>query len=93
MYGLPDMETYWKVNNPMSSVHEITVPCMCVSSEADPVIEKRMIPYDAFKIHPKSMLVTTSFGGHCGFLARGLVPWADTLCLEYLLTALEFINK
>ena len=84
------MESYWQLNNPMSKVFDITVPCMCLNSEADPVIEKGMIPYKAFANQPNSLLVTLSHGGHCGFIAEGLTHWADTLSLNYVTTATKF---
>ena len=75
----------------MNKVWDITIPCMCVSSLSDPVIEKSLIPYEAFTKQPNSMLVTTAYGGHCGFLGDGLLPWADVLSLDYVLTAAEFV--
>ncbi len=90
MHGFPDLESYWEKNNPMAKVWKITVPCLCLSSVSDPVIEKRMIPYDAFTRHPNSMLVTTEHGGHCGFLDWSWAHWADELSIDYLKVAQGF---
>ncbi|KAH9525248.1 Alpha/beta hydrolase domain-containing protein 15 [Bulinus truncatus] len=95
LYGHSDLEEFWDANNPLRDVDDIEVPFMCVNSLDDPVCAAADIPYDLFKCYPNFLLVTTSRGGHCGFLEGGLPPrcWSDSLGLDYIESAVEFTTK
>ena len=75
-------------------VWTIKIPVMCLSSVNDPVIPREQIPYDEVKKRPNALLVTTEYGGHCGFKEQsglfGMDNWADKLTLDYLMTAKDY---
>jgi abhydrolase domain-containing protein 15 len=91
LYGYEDMEQYWERNNPMRDIDEIASPILCINSLDDPVIPQTHIPFDLFQTLPNFHLVTTSYGGHGGFLEGiELESWADKVALEYLEAVLKF---
>ena len=84
---------YWKDNDPMRNIRNITSPFLVITSLDDPVCDKANIPYSLFKEHDKFMLALFSKGGHCGFHERGtLEKWSDKLAIDYILSILKFKN-
>lgn len=81
------LEEYWRYNNPMRNITNISVPVLCVSALDDPICPKETIPFSLFKTSNNLFLVTTDKGGHCGFL-EDFFPssWANKLGCEYLET-------
>ncbi|KAK2165575.1 hypothetical protein LSH36_48g04025 [Paralvinella palmiformis] len=89
--GYASMERYWEHNNPMREVDEVTIPVLCINSLDDPICKKRHIPYSLFTDCPNFMLLTTTTGGHCGFLEGSyLERWADKVAVDYILSVLSF---
>ena len=62
------LEEYWRYNDPMRNITNISVPVLCVSALDDPICPKETIPFSLFKTSNNLFLVTTDKGGHCGFL-------------------------
>lgn len=81
------LEEYWRYNNPMRNITNISVPVLCVSALDDPICPKETIPFSLFKTLNNLFLVTTDKGGHCGFL-EDFFPssWANKVGCEYLET-------
>ncbi|KAK0054130.1 abhydrolase domain-containing protein 15 [Biomphalaria pfeifferi] len=94
LYGHANMEEFWDMNDPLRDVDDIEVPFLCVNSLDDPICACADIPYDLFKCYPNFLLVTTSKGGHCGFL-EGFPPksWSDSLSLDYVEASVELTTK
>ncbi len=88
---IEDEEEYWDANNPLREVDEIAVPLLCINSKDDPVATSDQIPYDLFTTLPDVLLVTTEYGGHCGFY-EGSNPnsWALQLSMDYIATVLKY---
>lgn len=81
------LEEYWKYNNPMRNIINISVPVLCISALDDPICPKDTIPFSLFKNSNNLFLVTTDTGGHCGFLEDCFPSsWANKLAGEYLET-------
>lgn len=81
------LEEYWKHNDPMRNIINISVPVLCVSALDDPICTKDTIPFSLFKNSNNSFLVTTEKGRHRGFLEDCLPSsWAKKLACDYLET-------
>ncbi|XP_006813521.1 protein ABHD15-like [Saccoglossus kowalevskii] len=93
LYGYEELDSYWEKNDPMREVDEVAIPILCINSLDDPVCCKDNIPYDLFTMLPNFLLVTTEYGGHCGFF-EGWQPesWANRLALDYIDAVLEFLS-
>ncbi|XP_071092908.1 protein ABHD15-like [Haliotis cracherodii] len=90
-YGYKDVFEYWKHNDPLRNVQNISVPVMCINSMDDPIALARNIPFSLFQETSDWLLVTTNKGGHCGFLEESaLTPWSDRIALDYIDAVLEF---
>ncbi|XP_057310905.1 protein ABHD15-like [Hydractinia symbiolongicarpus] len=79
------IKTYLEYNNPLAYLNKVTVPILFIHAKDDPVIPDQCIPVPFFQISDCCMLLTTEYGGHCGFF-QGTSPtsWADTVALEFL---------
>ncbi|KAL3665290.1 hypothetical protein V7S43_009918 [Phytophthora oleae] len=86
MHGYETLESYWKVNNPMRDVDNLTMPLLCINALDDPVCTKETIPYDEFRRKPKAMLLTTGEGSHCAFFEGNfqLKSWCNGAAMTYL---------
>ena len=81
------LDEYWRYNDPMRNVTNISVPVLCVSALDDPICLKDTIPFSLFKTSSHLFLVATERGGHWGFLENGLpTSWANKLACDYLET-------
>lgn len=81
------LEEYWRYNDPMRNITNISVPVLCISALDDPICPKDTIPFSLFKTSNNLFLVTTDEGGHCGFLEDCFPSsWANKLACEYLET-------
>ncbi|XP_046333757.2 phospholipase ABHD3-like [Haliotis rufescens] len=90
-YGYEDSLEYWKCQNPMRNILNISVPVMCITSLDDPIFMAKYIPFNMFRETSDWLLVTTNKGGHCGFIEEStLKPWSDRLALDYVDAVLEF---
>ncbi|RHY07324.1 hypothetical protein DYB37_004196 [Aphanomyces astaci] len=96
LHGYKDLASYWKHNNPMRSVENIAVPVLCINAKDDPVCPFGQINWSIFDINPNSLLALTTYGSHCGFYEHTtglqLKSWASKASLDYLSTALRFID-
>ncbi|KAI9915029.1 hypothetical protein PsorP6_008410 [Peronosclerospora sorghi] len=94
MHGYADLESYWKVNNPMRDLENLTMPILCINALDDPVCTEEMIPYNVFQTKPNAMLLTTAEGSHCAFFEGTfqLKSWCNTVAMEYLDRLQEFEN-
>lgn len=92
--GYESLSDYWYHNDPDRCWGKFSVPILCISSLDDPVCLPCNIPFELFRTHPNTMLITTEKGGHCGFL-EGLrcTPWADKLALDYIQTVIQYLNQ
>ncbi|XP_046542818.1 protein ABHD15-like [Haliotis rubra] len=90
-YGYKDVFEYWKHNDPMRNILNVSVPFMCINTGDDPISLARNVPVAMFKENSNWLLVMTTKGGHCGLLEEStLAPWADRLALDYIDAVLEF---
>ncbi|XP_013794109.2 protein ABHD15-like [Limulus polyphemus] len=96
MAGCENAEQYWEKNAPLRDADDISTPVLCIISRDDPLVVDEAIPYDVFQVYPQMLLVTTDYGGHCGFLEwglEGLRSWADLLALDFVGSVLDFSSK
>ncbi|RLN88969.1 hypothetical protein BBJ28_00014167 [Nothophytophthora sp. Chile5] len=86
MHGYTDLESYWKVNNPMRAIENLKMPLLCINALDDPVCTKETIPYDKFEDNPTAMLLTTGEGSHCAFFEGHLMlkSWSNEAAMTYL---------
>ncbi|KAL4145519.1 hypothetical protein PRNP1_013187 [Phytophthora ramorum] len=92
MHGYDDLESYWKVNNPMRDVDNLSMPLLCINALDDPVCTKETIPYHEFRRKPKAMLLATGEGSHCAFYEGNfqLKSWCNGAAMTYLDRLREF---
>lgn len=91
MYGYKDAPEYWRHNNPMRNINNVSVPFMCINSLDDPICLKELVPFDFFKRKDHCLLVATDKGGHCAFMERLYHgSWADRASLQFLEAVLDF---
>ncbi|CAH0475696.1 unnamed protein product [Peronospora belbahrii] len=92
MHGYGDLESYWKVNNPMRDVDNLNTPLLCINALDDPVCTKETIAYEVFDTKPNAMLLATGEGSHCAFFEGNfqLKSWCDTVAMVYLDRLREF---
>jgi abhydrolase domain-containing protein 15 len=92
MHGYEDLESYWKVNNPMRDVDNLKMPLLCINALDDPVCTKETIPYHEFRRKPKAMLLATGEGSHCAFYEGNLIlkSWCNNTAMTYLDRLREF---
>ena len=94
LYDIPDVQEYWRLNNPMRAVSRIQGPCLAISSLDDPICVKENIPFDMFSTQGNFILVCTQRGGHCGFMDRlSRTSWADQLAVDFLEFALKYCQQ
>ncbi|TDH69226.1 hypothetical protein CCR75_007794 [Bremia lactucae] len=93
MHGYPDLEAYWKINNPMRDVDNLKMPFLCINALDDPVCTKDTIPYHEFRRKPNAMLLETPEGSHCAFFEGNffqLKSWCNEVAMTYLDRLREF---
>ena len=91
MCDTEEEDEYWEQNSPLREVDEIAVPLMCINATDDPISTVDDLPYDLFTTLPNVLLVTTKYGGHCGFY-EGSRPssWALRLTMDYIHSVLQY---
>ncbi|KAG6603082.1 putative serine protease family S33 [Phytophthora cinnamomi] len=92
MHGYADLEAYWRVNNPMRDVDNLSKPLLCINALDDPVCTKETIPYHEFRRKPNAMLLATGEGSHCAFFEGNfqLKSWCNEAAMTYLDRLREF---
>ena len=94
LYDIPDIQEYWRINNPMRAVDRINSPCLAISSMDDPICVKENIPFDLFGTQGNFILACTQRGGHCGFMdCLSRTSWADQLAVDFLDSALKYCRQ
>lgn len=87
--GFATLGEYLGASNPMGTARHITVPLLVVNADDDPICTKANVDdnIDMFALDNNAVLVRTSRGGHCAFLARkyrAIYPWAHGLGARFL---------
>ncbi|KAG6613159.1 putative serine protease family S33 [Phytophthora cinnamomi] len=92
MHGYADLEAYWRVNNPMRDVDNLSKPLLCINALDDPVCTKETILYHEFRRKPNAMLLATGEGSHCAFFEGNfqLKSWCNEAAMTYLDRLREF---
>ena len=68
LHGFRDARDYWARSSSSAFVPRIRVPTLLISSEDDPIAPGTSIPRAAIAANPVLTLVSTSRGGHVGFV-------------------------
>ncbi|GFH19574.1 PAS domain-containing protein, partial [Haematococcus lacustris] len=66
----------------------VAIPLLCIQALDDPIAPAEAIPYQALSRNPHTLLVTTTSGGHLGWVSgdQGPLghPWSDQAMMEWL---------
>jgi len=88
LHGFRDAEDYYARSSSLGFLGSIRVPALCLSAEDDPFLPAEVLPRAKAAASPSVEIVTTSSGGHVGFVG-GPLPWkarfwAEELVVEWL---------
>ncbi len=93
VYGIPDLDSFWAINDPAVYAWHIKIPCLCLSATDDPVISKDLICHEKFLELETMVLATVDSGAHCGFVDSSWQFWSDKAALDFVLTSLAFVES
>ena len=84
------LKEYLNYNSPLIHLNRIQVPVLFLHARDDPVIPEISVPHEFFGISEWCILLTTEYGGHCGFF-KDFTPasWANERTIDFL----KFIHK
>jgi uncharacterized protein len=74
MHGFESADDYWTRSSSIRFVPMIDVPTLCISAYDDPFLPSSVLD-EVARVKPEQVeLVTTTGGGHAGFVT-GVLPW------------------
>lgn len=83
--GFDSVEQYYAAGSSSQFIHQIRTPTLFLCAEDDPFLGA--LPKDECRQNERTVLATTSVGGHCAHL-QGLYPlarsWADGVIVQFL---------
>ncbi|EFA76769.1 hypothetical protein PPL_09520 [Heterostelium album PN500] len=93
VFGYASAEDYYKDGSACNHLEKIEKPILFLTSTDDPIAPTCGIPFDKFKANPNTILATTSYGGHLGFLydLTSNQSWLDNVVVEYFSIVADFI--
>jgi abhydrolase domain-containing protein 1/3 len=83
--GFLNAEEYYQDGSTHDLIDKVKIPLFALNSLDDPVVTAKGIPYESFRTHEKTILMTTSCGGHVGWFT-GFIKvkrWFQVPCLEF----------
>lgn len=87
LHGFLGADDYYARCSSLGFLHRVTVPSLCLNSVDDPFLPGEVLRRAADVASSSVSVVTTSAGGHVGFIGRsqgGLRYWAEEQVLEWL---------
>ena len=80
-----NLKEYLEYNNTLAHLKKVNAPLLFINAKDDPITPDQCIPFPFFKISDYCILLTTEYGGHCGFFER-IRPhsWSGGVALEFL---------
>ena len=88
-----NLKQYLEYNNLLAYLNKVCAPLLFINSKDDPVTPDHCIPFPFFKISDYCILITTEYGGHCGFFERNKPrSWAGHVALDFLIFMLSNRN-
>jgi predicted alpha/beta-fold hydrolase len=94
LHGYSSLAEFYRQQSCIHRLDNISVPTFFLNALDDPLVLPTGIPTEILRSNPKTLLVTTSSGGHLGW-AEGWWPfrrvpsWMDRFILEALQVTLE----
>jgi abhydrolase domain-containing protein 1/3 len=93
LFGYRCLDDYYDAASNWNKIHKIATPFLCLSATDDPFVPASSLPLEGFSSNPHTLLVTTSSGGHFGFV-EGLLPtsesWMNHVCREFLVAMTHY---
>ncbi len=84
LHGFEDAADYWNKSSSVFFLHRIAMPTLLVNSEDDPFLGPPCYPIEQAREHHWLTLEVTRWGGHVGFVERGLTYWSEKRTIEFL---------
>lgn len=87
LYGFDDVDEYWEKQSSWKSMPYISVPILCLNSRDDPLINpcSTELATSWANTNENIISVTTSHGGHLGWVTGWRKQWMCPAVSEYLL--------
>ncbi|KAL6748722.1 Alpha/Beta hydrolase protein [Haematococcus lacustris] len=73
-FGWPTVEAYYAGSSSSDSIPQVATPLLCIQALDDPIAPAEAIPYQALSRNPHTLLVTTTSGGHLGWVSGDQGP-------------------
>ncbi|GAM21488.1 hypothetical protein SAMD00019534_046630 [Acytostelium subglobosum LB1] len=86
VFGYPTVDDYYIDGSSCNHIEAIKRPILFISSTDDPISPVCGLPFKKIKENPHTILATTKYGGHLGFLHNMSLKdssWMDQAVLEY----------
>jgi len=84
-FGFRGAEHYYRTQSANQFLDRIQVPALFITSKDDTFIPFEIYDHPAFRTNPHLRLVTTEYGGHMGFIAKGKPHlWLDNAIMEWI---------
>jgi predicted alpha/beta-fold hydrolase len=88
LHGFRDAEDYYTSSSSIRFLHAIRVPTLCLNAVDDPFLPPEVLERAKSVASPSVEFITTSSGGHVGFVAGApwrARYWAEELVVQWLL--------
>jgi len=85
LHGYADSADYYKSNDPLPVLGQISVPTLVVNAEDDPVVGISTLARDELSKNSRIYTVVTKRGGHIGWGSGGLgaSAWTDDMAVDF----------
>ena len=87
LFGFSNVFDYYRNNQAIDVIHNISIPCQILFAEDDPIIDASML--DNIELPDNISVYKTARGGHLGYLgapgSEGGVRWLDHFLLTLIL--------
>lgn len=94
LYGFDDVEEYWDKQSSWKSMPFIAVPILCMNSRDDPLINPKSteLARSWANTNENIISITTSHGGHLGWVSGWRKQWMCPAIAEYLLAVQDALD-
>ncbi|EGC34463.1 hypothetical protein DICPUDRAFT_55809 [Dictyostelium purpureum] len=90
MFGFETAEQYYLAASSSQSIDKLEKPILFINAIDDPIAPVAGFPWDKFKSNPNTILATTRWGAHLGFISyEDHLSFSDKIAVEYLSTFLK----
>lgn len=95
--GFNGAEEYYNQGSTHTEIDKVKIPLFALNSLDDPIVTAEGVPIESFIEHEKTILMTTSTGGHVGWFTGTfkVKRWYQVPCLEFFeaVKNLKFKNQ